>query len=69
MKPPPAARGWAGLPRDVLCVVFLKLGTCDIMCDVEFVCTAWRGVALKEPALWRRIYLPTIRRCSNRVFG
>nr|TKW08496.1 hypothetical protein SEVIR_6G031900v2 [Setaria viridis] len=62
MEPPPAARDWAGLPRDVLCIVFLKLGIREIMRGAEFACTAWRRVALKEPALWRRIYMPTIWR-------
>ncbi|XP_034599441.1 uncharacterized protein [Setaria viridis] len=65
MEPPPAARDWAGLPRDVLCIVFLKLGIREIMRGAEFACTAWRRVALKEPALWRRIYMPTIWRYSK----
>jgi hypothetical protein len=55
-------RDWAGLPRDVLCIIFLKLGTRQIMRGAEFACTAWRSVALKEPALWRRIHLLMIRR-------
>ncbi|OEL19005.1 hypothetical protein BAE44_0019975 [Dichanthelium oligosanthes] len=62
---PAAARDWAGLPRGLLCVVFLKLGTREIMRGAEFACTAWRRVALKEPELWRRIYMPTIWRYSK----
>ncbi|CAL5010806.1 unnamed protein product [Urochloa decumbens] len=61
----PAARDWAGLPCDLLRIVFLKLGTREIMRGAEFACTAWRRVALKEPELWRRIYLPTIWRYSK----
>ncbi|TVU43192.1 hypothetical protein EJB05_09638 [Eragrostis curvula] len=51
------ARDWAaGLPRDILVDVFLKLGPCrEIMCGAERACTAWRRVAVDEPFLWRRI--------------
>ncbi|KAL6659444.1 hypothetical protein ACP70R_003484 [Stipagrostis hirtigluma subsp. patula] len=52
---PPAARDWAGLPHDILLSVFLELGPCEIMRGAEHACTAWRRVAVGEPALWRRV--------------
>ncbi|TVU02058.1 hypothetical protein EJB05_52424, partial [Eragrostis curvula] len=52
---PAAARCWAALPRDILITVFLELGPTEVMLGAEHVCTAWRRVALEEPALWRRI--------------
>ncbi|OEL38199.1 hypothetical protein BAE44_0000783 [Dichanthelium oligosanthes] len=59
-KPTPAsaaqaARDWAALPWDIVFDVFLKLGPREVMLGAEFACTAWRHVALREPALWRRV--------------
>ncbi|KAL6604859.1 hypothetical protein ACP70R_042803 [Stipagrostis hirtigluma subsp. patula] len=58
--PPPAAeaRDWAALPHDILLDVFLKLGSREVMMGAEFACTAWRRVALHEPALYRRVCMP-----------
>ncbi|TVU43193.1 hypothetical protein EJB05_09639 [Eragrostis curvula] len=55
------ARDWAaGLPRDILVDVFLKLGPCrEIMRGAGRVCTAWLRVAVDEPLLWHRIDFPT----------
>ncbi|TVU02060.1 hypothetical protein EJB05_52426, partial [Eragrostis curvula] len=55
MKPTSPVRDWATLPQNVLSTIFLKLGPSEIMLGAELVCTAWRRVALEEPALWRRI--------------
>ncbi|TVU02087.1 hypothetical protein EJB05_52453, partial [Eragrostis curvula] len=55
MKPTSPVRDWAALPQDVLSTIFLKLGPSEIMLGAEHVCTAWRRVALEEPALWPRI--------------
>ncbi|TVU43195.1 hypothetical protein EJB05_09641, partial [Eragrostis curvula] len=56
-RPAPEAREWASLPGEILFDVFLRLGLCEVMTGAEFVCTAWRHVALEEPVLWRRIGL------------
>ncbi|TVU43227.1 hypothetical protein EJB05_09674, partial [Eragrostis curvula] len=51
----PGTRDWAALPRDILVTVLLELGPREIMLGAELACTAWRRVALEEPALYRRI--------------
>ncbi|TVU43196.1 hypothetical protein EJB05_09642, partial [Eragrostis curvula] len=56
-RPAPEARDWASLPGEILFDVFRRVGLCEVMMGAEFVCTAWRRVALHEPALWRRIGL------------
>nr|CAB3503678.1 unnamed protein product [Digitaria exilis] len=48
---------WSTLPHDILYSVFLKLGRHEMMQGAEFVCAAWRCVAVGEPALWRRVDL------------
>ncbi|TVU02057.1 hypothetical protein EJB05_52423, partial [Eragrostis curvula] len=52
---PAAPRDWAALPYRILLDVFLKLGPREVMLGAEFACTAWRRVAVEEPALWRRV--------------
>ncbi|TVU42290.1 hypothetical protein EJB05_08686, partial [Eragrostis curvula] len=64
-QPPPAAPDWAALPHDVLAVVFLMLGTGEILRGAEFVCKSWRRVALEEPVLWHRVEMPVVRRCRR----
>ncbi|CAO2200873.1 unnamed protein product [Urochloa humidicola] len=54
-KKPTTSPDWAALPHDILYSIFLLLGQREIMQGVEFVCTAWRRVAVGEPALWRRV--------------
>ncbi|TVU02079.1 hypothetical protein EJB05_52445, partial [Eragrostis curvula] len=66
MKPISTVRDWAALPRDVLFVVFLKLGPTEIMLGAEHACTAWRRVALEEPSLWRCIGWRTIDEIMQR---
>ncbi|CAL5010823.1 unnamed protein product [Urochloa decumbens] len=48
-------RDWTALPRDILLDIFFLLGPLEVMMGAEFVCTAWRRAALKEPTLWRRV--------------
>ncbi|GJN15702.1 hypothetical protein PR202_gb02638 [Eleusine coracana subsp. coracana] len=55
--PPQTSRDWAALPRDILCEVFRRTRHADILCGAGLACTAWRGVAAEEPALWRRVDL------------
>ncbi|KAJ4778660.1 RNI-like superfamily protein [Rhynchospora pubera] len=49
------SRNWAMLARDVLIVIFLKLGTMEVLRAAGSVCRSWRKVATEEPVLWRRI--------------
>ncbi|KAK3125558.1 hypothetical protein QOZ80_7BG0606530 [Eleusine coracana subsp. coracana] len=55
--PPPETRDWALLPRDILCEVFHRTGHVDILFGAGLACTAWRSVAVDEPALWRHVDL------------
>ncbi|KAF8662536.1 hypothetical protein HU200_056133 [Digitaria exilis] len=48
---------WSTLPHDILYSIFLMLGQHEIMQGAEFVCAAWRRVAVGEPTLWRRVDL------------
>lgn len=48
-------RDWAKLPQDALLEVFLRVDAHDILWSAEFVCKAWRRVAIEEPTLWRRV--------------
>ncbi|TVU02062.1 hypothetical protein EJB05_52428, partial [Eragrostis curvula] len=66
----PGARDWSTLPRDILVTVLLELGPREIMLGAELACTAWRRVALEEPALWRRIgYHDILELTWRRGFG
>ncbi|XP_020594159.1 putative F-box/LRR-repeat protein 9, partial [Phalaenopsis equestris] len=47
-------RNWAELPRDVLSVIFKKIGAVEILRSAQFVCRPWRQLSL-EPELWRHI--------------
>ncbi|KAL6622868.1 hypothetical protein ACP70R_032747 [Stipagrostis hirtigluma subsp. patula] len=55
--PPAAASGWAGLPRDVLWSVFVRVGQRDVLRGAGLVCAAWWRFARDEAALWRRVDL------------
>ncbi|KAJ1694839.1 hypothetical protein LUZ63_011537 [Rhynchospora breviuscula] len=48
-------RSWAELERGVLILIFLKLGTMEVLRIAGSVCRSWRKVATEEPLLWRRI--------------
>ncbi|KAJ3701053.1 hypothetical protein LUZ61_004758 [Rhynchospora tenuis] len=48
-------RSWAELPREVIMVIFLKLGAIEVLRAAGSVCRSWRRVAKEEPELWRRI--------------
>ncbi|KAL6567269.1 hypothetical protein OROGR_000937 [Orobanche gracilis] len=48
--PPP----WIELPRDVTAYILHRLGTVEILENVQKVCTTWRSVC-REPSIWRVI--------------
>ncbi|KAJ4754804.1 RNI-like superfamily protein [Rhynchospora pubera] len=48
-------RHWSDLPRDVLLLIFLKVGLLEVLRAAGSVCRSWRKVAEEEPDLWRRI--------------
>ncbi|KAJ3688884.1 hypothetical protein LUZ61_018048 [Rhynchospora tenuis] len=48
-------RSWAELKVDVLILIFLKLGTMEVLRVAGSVCRSWRKVVKEEPILWRRI--------------
>ncbi|KAK3122924.1 hypothetical protein QOZ80_8AG0620370 [Eleusine coracana subsp. coracana] len=52
--------GWAALPRDILVIVFLKLGPRENMRGAEFACKHWRRAALYESELWRNVEMPKV---------
>lgn len=52
---PACDRNWADLQRDVLAVIFLKIGSMEVLGAAGSVCRSWRRVAKEEPGLWRRI--------------
>ncbi|KAJ1698131.1 hypothetical protein LUZ63_006643 [Rhynchospora breviuscula] len=52
---PACGRDWAELQRDVLMLIFLKLGVMEVLRAAGSVCRSWRKVAKEEPELWRRI--------------
>ncbi|KAJ3698583.1 hypothetical protein LUZ61_002288 [Rhynchospora tenuis] len=54
-EPPSCGRDWSELQRDVLVLIFLKLGTMQVLTTAGSVCRTWRKVAKEEPELWRRI--------------
>lgn len=55
---PPAAeeRNWAELPRDVLLMIFQKIGAIEILMAAQGVCRPWKQLS-HEPQLWRCIDL------------
>ncbi|CAL4906844.1 unnamed protein product [Urochloa decumbens] len=57
VPPPPAAIGWAALPRDVLWSLFTDLGQREVLSGAGLACAPWRHLVRDEPALWRRIDL------------
>ncbi|KAJ4792202.1 RNI-like superfamily protein [Rhynchospora pubera] len=54
-QPPACGRDWAELQRDVLMLIFLKLGVMEVLRAAGSVCRSWRKVAKEEPELWRKI--------------
>ncbi|KAJ4792198.1 RNI-like superfamily protein [Rhynchospora pubera] len=56
-EPPSCDRNWAELQRDVLLVIFLKIGMMEVFRAAESVCHSWRKVIKEEPILWRRIHM------------
>ncbi|KAJ1694840.1 hypothetical protein LUZ63_011538 [Rhynchospora breviuscula] len=48
-------RNWEELARDALILIFLKLGTMEVLRAAGSVCRSWRKVATEEPVLWRKI--------------
>ncbi|XP_078170577.1 putative F-box/LRR-repeat protein 23 [Carex rostrata] len=48
-------RNWEELQRDVLMVIFLKMGVMDLLRGAGCVCRSWRKVAKEEPDIWRSI--------------
>ncbi|KAJ4816012.1 RNI-like superfamily protein [Rhynchospora pubera] len=56
-EPPAGDRNWSELPRDVLMLIFLKVGLLEVLQAAGSVCRSWRKVAKEEPELWRRIDL------------
>ncbi|XP_078175445.1 putative F-box/LRR-repeat protein 9 [Carex rostrata] len=54
-EPPACDRNWAELQRDVLMVIFLKIGSMEVLKATGSVCRSWRKVAKEEPDLWRSI--------------
>ncbi|KAJ4785532.1 RNI-like superfamily protein [Rhynchospora pubera] len=57
-------RNWEDLSRDVLILIFLKLGMMQVLTAAGSVCRSWRKVAKEEPVFWRRINM-----IDNRYFG
>ncbi|CAK7327720.1 unnamed protein product [Dovyalis caffra] len=45
---------WVELPDDVMASILRRLGTIDILANVERVCKTWRNIC-KEPSMWRSI--------------
>ncbi|KAJ1698128.1 hypothetical protein LUZ63_006640 [Rhynchospora breviuscula] len=54
-KPPSCDHNWAELLRDMLLVIFLKIGMMEVFRAAELVCHSWRKVVKEEPILWRKI--------------
>jgi F-box-like len=54
-KTDPCGRNWAELQRDVLIVIFLKVGLIEVLRAAGSVCRSWRRAAKEEPGLWRRL--------------
>ncbi|PIA42596.1 hypothetical protein AQUCO_02000200v1 [Aquilegia coerulea] len=52
-------RNWADMPRDVLSLIFMKLGAIGILYRAQSVCSSWRKLS-KDPYLFRSINL-----CQN----
>lgn len=50
-----AVSGWAGLPREILLDILLRIPQDDVLCGAGLVCSAWWRYSLNEPVLWRRI--------------
>ncbi|XP_074267301.1 putative F-box/LRR-repeat protein 9 [Silene latifolia] len=49
-------RNWSNLPFDVSLMIFMKLGSLEILESVQFVCKMWY-ILCKEPSIWRTIHI------------
>ncbi|XP_047309294.1 putative F-box/LRR-repeat protein 23 [Impatiens glandulifera] len=52
------------LPRDVLVAILQKVGTIDIMLNVQKVCVLWYKIC-QEPVIWRSIDIHSIGKLCN----
>lgn len=59
-------RDWAELERDVLSVIFQKLGAKEILLTVQGVCSSWMRLSY-DPRIWQKIdmrYPGDVRDCK-----
>lgn len=49
-----STRNWLELPRDITAAILLRVGTVEILNNVQWVCSQWRSIC-KDPSLWRTI--------------
>lgn len=47
-------RDWAELQRDVLSLIFQKLGSIEVLLTAQGVCSSWNRLSY-DPRIWRRI--------------
>ncbi|KAF5204331.1 F-box protein skip19 [Thalictrum thalictroides] len=52
-------RNWADMPRDILSLIFMKLGAMGILYRAQSVCSSWRKLS-KDPSLFQSINM-----CKN----
>ncbi|XP_047309298.1 putative F-box/LRR-repeat protein 23 [Impatiens glandulifera] len=52
------------LPIDVLVAILQKVGTIDILLNVQLVCVLWRNICL-DPVIWRSIDIHNIGKLCN----
>ncbi|XP_074267305.1 F-box protein SKIP19-like [Silene latifolia] len=56
-------RNWSNLPFDITLMIFMKLGSFELLKSVQFVCKMWY-ILCKEPSLWRTICIHNLRQSN-----
>jgi len=52
-------RNWAEFDKDMLSLIFQKVGAIDILRHAQYVCKPWRNLSF-DPSIWKVQFVPDL---------